>query len=154
MTPSQTAGPYFGFALPQYAGPRIAPAGHPAAITVHGAVLDGWGAPVHDALVETWQTGPRGFARCPTDGAGRYEIVTLAPRSGYLAALVFARGLLRPVATRIYLVPREDDPVLAEVPAHRRETLIAQPDGRQSYRFDVRLQGPGETVFFAFASQS
>ncbi len=150
MTPSQTAGQYFGFALPGLAGSRIAPDGHPAAISVHGSVLDGRGAPVRDALVETWQTGPRGFARCPTDPAGRYEVVTLAPRTGYLAALVFARGLLRPVATRIYLVPRDDDPVLAEVPAERRDTLLARPDGRQSYRFDVRLQGPGETVFFAF----
>jgi protocatechuate 3,4-dioxygenase alpha subunit len=150
MTPSQTAGGYFGVALPAYAGPRIAPAGHPAAISVHGVVLDGCGLPVGEALVETWQTGPDGLARCPTDGHGRYEIVTLAPRSGYLAALVFGRGLLRPVATRIYLVPTDDDPVLAGVPPERRGTLIAQPDGRQSYRFDVRLQGPGETVFFAF----
>ena len=100
MTPSQTAGPYFGIALPGYAGPRIAPAGHPAAISVHGRVLDGLGRPVPDALVETWQAAPdgtfahpddprgagpawshgfRGFGRSATDPAGRYRIITVKP---------------------------------------------------------------------------
>ena len=40
------------------------------------------------------------------------------------------------------------DPVLCSVPAARRETLLAQP-ADDEYRFDIRLQGPGETVFFA-----
>jgi protocatechuate 3,4-dioxygenase alpha subunit len=38
--------------------------------------------------------------------------------------------------------------VLARVPAERRETLIAIPEDG-GYRFDIRLQGPGETIFFA-----
>jgi len=147
-TPSQTLGTRFGIRPP---GPsRIAPAGHPAAISVHGKVMDGSGAPVGAALVETWQRGPDGLGRCLTDPSGCFEVVTLAPRSGYLGALVFAAGLLRPVATRIYLVTRPADPVLEKVPAERRHTLIAVPDGRQAYRFDIRLQGPGETVFFEF----
>ena len=29
------------------------------------------------------------------------------------------------------------------------ETLLAQPDGAGTYRFDLVLQGTGETVFFA-----
>ena len=54
--------------------------------------------------------------------------------------------------TRIYFADEPEanaaDPVLRGVPADRRQTLIAQPTG-DGYRFDIRLQGPGETVFFA-----
>ena len=45
------------------------------------------------------------------------------------------------------------DPLLALVPAERRATLLAQPaasDGAGVYRFDIVLQGAGETVFFNF----
>jgi protocatechuate 3,4-dioxygenase alpha subunit len=61
--------------------------------------------------------------------------------------------MLNRVVTRIYfadeLQANASDPVLAHVPAERRETLLAQPDGEGGYRFDIRVQGPGETVFFA-----
>ena len=64
---------------------------------------------------------------------------------------VFARGMLHRCVTRIYFADEGEanasDPVLASVPAQRRDTLLAQPaDG--GYRFDIHLQGPGETVFF------
>ena len=42
-------------------------------------------------------------------------------------------------------------PILALVPADRRATLIAtrKPgSGNAVYRFDIRLQGDDETVFF------
>jgi protocatechuate 3,4-dioxygenase, alpha subunit len=106
----------------------------------------------------------RGFGRCPTDAAGRYEILTLRPgrvpapggglQAPHLDVSVFARGLQNRVVTRIYLADEDEansaDPVLASVPdASRRSTLIAQRDGRDGrYRFDIRLQGKGETVFF------
>ena len=64
---------------------------------------------------------------------------------------VLARGLLKRLATRIYFDDEAEanaaDPVLAAVDADRRDTLIARRDG-EAYRFDVRLQGDGETVFF------
>src|SRR5256885_908574 len=123
MTPSQTLGTCFGITMPGPAGARIAPLDHPAAISIHGKVFDGAGAQVGGALVETWQRGPNGLGRCLTDPSGCFEIVTLAPRTGYLAALVFAAGLLRPLATRIYLVTKPGDPVLEAVPAERRSTL-------------------------------
>ncbi len=55
------------------------------------------------------------------------------------------------MVTRLYF-PDEDernaaDPVLASVPEDRRGTLVARPDGA-GLRFDVRLQGDEETVFF------
>jgi protocatechuate 3,4-dioxygenase, alpha subunit len=41
--------------------------------------------------------------------------------------------------------------VLAAVPAERRDTLIARREvlnGKVIYRFDIRMQGDRETVFF------
>jgi protocatechuate 3,4-dioxygenase alpha subunit len=130
-------------------------------------VLDGAGDPLPDALVETWQASPpagpgfRGFARCPTDDAGRWFVVTLPPgplpgpdgatQAPHLDVAVHARGLLHRIVTRIYLVEAAEanaaDPVLAAVPADRRATLLAHPSD-DGHRFDIRLQGPGETVFF------
>jgi protocatechuate 3,4-dioxygenase alpha subunit len=65
---------------------------------------------------------------------------------------VFARGMLQRCVTRIYFADEPDanrsDPLLGSIPSDRRSTLLAQPrDG--GYRFDIRLQGEGETVFFA-----
>jgi protocatechuate 3,4-dioxygenase alpha subunit len=71
----------------------------------------------------------------------------------HLALSVFARGMLNRCITRIYFGDEAEanavDPVLLHVPAQRRETLIARPAGGGSYQFDIRLQGAGETVFFA-----
>jgi protocatechuate 3,4-dioxygenase alpha subunit len=56
--------------------------------------------------------------------------------------------------TRIYLpgdaAVLAADPLLSRVEPERRDTLIAgvEPDG--TYRFDIRLQGEGETVFLEF----
>jgi len=63
---------------------------------------------------------------------------------------VFARGLLRHLVTRMYF-PEDmnaNDPVLGLVPPERRPTLIARND-HGVFRFDIRLQGDQETVFFA-----
>lgn len=59
VTPAQTVGPFFGFALPFTAGGDMAPIGR-GAITVYGTVIDGDGAPVPDALLEFWQPEPEG----------------------------------------------------------------------------------------------
>jgi protocatechuate 3,4-dioxygenase, alpha subunit len=169
-TPSQTVGPFFAIELPYGDGRYAVPEGTPGAVWLRGRVLDGDGAPVPDALVETWQAGPdgrfdgfRGFGRCPTDGQGRFEFVTVKPgqvpgpggrlQAPHLEVGVFARGLLKRVNTRIYF-PDEaeanaEDPVLSLVEDDaERQTLIArQEDG--ALRFDIRLQGDGETTFFA-----
>jgi protocatechuate 3,4-dioxygenase alpha subunit len=137
-TPSQTVGPYLAIGLPWEDGP-VADAG---GVRISGVVYDGAGAPIPDALVEAWQHDPPAFARCPTDDEGRWHVVV--PRAPYLAVHVFARGLLRHLTTRICL---EGSVVPESVPADRRDTLLAErtDDG---YRFDIRIQGPGETVFF------
>jgi protocatechuate 3,4-dioxygenase, alpha subunit len=107
--------------------------------------------------------GFRGFGRCPTDADGGYRIVTLRPgplpwpgggtEAPHLDLSVFARGLLDRVVTRLYFPDEEAanaaDPVLLSIAGPRRGTLIAAPgDSGSEFRFDIRLQGEGETVFF------
>ncbi|HEX2314598.1 MAG TPA: protocatechuate 3,4-dioxygenase subunit alpha [Thermomonospora sp.] len=187
-TPSQTVGPFYGYALPFPDGENIAPAGHPGAITVHGYVLDGAGAPVPDALLEFWQAAPdgsrsgapgsmrrdpvtgghlgrdgvgfTGFGRVATDADGHYAVRTLPPGGvPYLAVIVFARGLLHHLHTRVYLPDMPDmpgtdgDPLLAALEPARRATLLGVAERDGVVRFDVRLQADGaheETVFLAF----
>jgi protocatechuate 3,4-dioxygenase alpha subunit len=64
---------------------------------------------------------------------------------------VFARGLLRHLATFIYfpeeVAANQADPVLQLLEPAPRETLIAHRDG-EILRFDIRLQGENETAFF------
>jgi len=55
-TPSQTVGPYLGIGLVWDDGPDVVADGTPGAIWLRGRVLDGAGAPVTDALVETTTT--------------------------------------------------------------------------------------------------
>jgi protocatechuate 3,4-dioxygenase alpha subunit len=60
---------------------------------------------------------------------------------------------MRNLISRVYLedeARNESDPVLLEVPAERRGTLIAKYDGPNMYRWEVVLQGSQETVFFAW----
>jgi protocatechuate 3,4-dioxygenase, alpha subunit len=103
----------------------------------------------------------RGFGRAGTDADGRYAILTVKPgpvpgpggttQAPHIAVSVFARGLLNRVVTRIYFADEADananDVVLSGVPEEKRGTLVAEraDDG---YRFDVRVQGEGETAFF------
>jgi protocatechuate 3,4-dioxygenase alpha subunit len=177
LSSSQTVGPFFGYALPYGEGPYVAPEWRHDSVMIRGQVLDGAGVPLPDALVEIWQPDGAGtvsrsvgalrragahfsgFGRCPTDQAGGFFFSTVKPGSlndgtaPYIALLVLARGLLRPIFTRIYFPGEEanaTDPVLSQVDPARRDTLIARPDGERAYRFDVRLQGDQETVFFAF----
>ena len=155
-TPSQTVGPFFGFALPFAAGTDAADG--TAAIRIEGQLLDGSGDPVPDGLVEIW--GGQQFARCRTDAEGAFHFTVTKPladrddEAPHLEVMVFARGLLRQIHTRCYFAddPSLDgDPVLGLVPAERRATLLAHPDPAEHGRwvFDVRLQGTEETVFFS-----
>jgi protocatechuate 3,4-dioxygenase alpha subunit len=175
-TPSQTVGPFFGFGLPYEDGPWVVPGYAPGAITIRGRVLDGAGDPVPDGLVEIRQAdadgavpsgngGLRrdrhdfsGFGRCETDKAGQFFFSTVKPGAvgedaPYISVLLFARGLLKPVFTRLYFPEDAEahatDPLLAQVPEDRRGTLIAEREADGAYRFDIRLQGEGETVFLA-----
>ena len=117
-----------------------------------------------------------GFGRSGTEDGGAFWFETVKPvavpfdgqQSGqaqqaqqapHICVQVFARGLLNHLTTRLYFAGEPanvDDPVLLCVPEERRATLLAQPVPSPSgapntptlYRFDIVLQGPGETVFF------
>jgi len=177
-TPSQTVGPFFSLGLPWDDGPHVVPAGTAGAIRVRGRVLEGDGAPVADALVETWQADPdgrfdhpddprgrvagfRGFGRCPTEADGSWEIVTLKPgavpdaggglQAPHIAVSVFARGLLNRVVTRIYFGDEPEANAADPVLARvdpARRATLIAAPADGGYAIDVRLQGPGETAFF------
>ena len=177
-TPSQTVGPYLALGLTWEDGPEVVPDGTPGSIWIRGRLLDGNGTPVPDGLVETWQadengrfahpervrgeTSFRGFGRCPTDPEGRFAIRTVkpgvvpapdcGPQAPHIDVSVFARGILTRLVTRIYfadeVAANDSDPVLLSLPdPARRRTLLANRAG-DGYAWDIRLQGPDETIFF------
>jgi protocatechuate 3,4-dioxygenase, alpha subunit len=155
---------------------------HPDAVRVEGVILDGAGEPVSDAMVEIWQANAAGrynhpeddrddapldeaftgFGRVPTDGEGKFSFVTVKPGSvpgpdgvsqaPHILVSVFARGLLKRLATRMYFPEEreanERDPVLSSVedPGLRPMLVAREEDG--ILRFDIRLQGERQTVFF------
>jgi protocatechuate 3,4-dioxygenase, alpha subunit len=132
------------------------------------ALIETWQADANGRFADVFghggpaEPGFRGFARCPCDDNGAYRIVTVKPgpvpgpdgatQAPHIVVSVFARGLLHRCVTRVYFADETQanaaDPVLASVPAERRATLLAKA-ADDGYRFDIRLQGPGETVFFA-----
>jgi len=168
VTPSQTVGPFFHDCLlreDRCEGPASDDGG--AQIRVEGRVIDGDGAAVPDAVIEVWHAA--GFARIGTDAEGRFWFSTTRPKrvefergtmqAPHLSIAVFARGLMNHLLTRIYFEDEsssESDPILRLVPEARRTTLIARRVADESltplYRFDIVLQGAGETVFFDFRS--
>ncbi len=105
-----------------------------------------------------------GFGRCPTDKSGRFHFRTIRPgpvpgpgntlQAPHINLAVFARGIMKQLVTRVYFEgePRNaDDPILNLVgEPERRNTLIAKRGNgkNDNYIFDIRLQGPAETVFF------
>ncbi len=176
-TPGQTVGPFLDLGMPYPGDSNVVGDGHPQAVRLHGTVYDGAGGGVPDALVELWQpdsagrisqqagslrrdnTVFTGWGRSATDAAGHYGFTTVAPGSAsagrppFFAITLFARGLLNRLFTRAYL-PDGDldaDPLLATVDVARRSTLLCVAEsGCPRYRFDIRLQGPRETVFLAY----
>ena len=157
-TPSQTVGPFFSIGMTWEEGPFVVPEGTAGAIWLSGRVFDGEGAAVPDAVIETWQADPafRGFGRSFTDDHGHWRVLTHKPgavddHAPHVDVVVFARGLLQQVLTRVYFPDEEErnaaDPVLSGLPPEARETLIAE-QGENGYRFDIHLQGPHATQFF------
>ncbi|HEY9064255.1 MAG TPA: protocatechuate 3,4-dioxygenase subunit alpha [Burkholderiaceae bacterium] len=110
----------------------------------------------------------RGWGRSCTDfDTGVYTFETIKPgavtgRNGrpmapHINLWVVARGINIGLNTRLYFSDEGQanaaDPVLNLIEwEQRRATLIAQREDRTGsvpvYRFDIRLQGEGETVFF------
>jgi protocatechuate 3,4-dioxygenase alpha subunit len=109
----------------------------------------------------------RGWGRACSDfetGLWRFETIKPGivtgrggvPQAPHVSLWIVARGINLGLHTRLYFEDEAranaEDPVLRLIEWEaRRETLIArreQRDGMPVYRFDIRLQGERETVFF------
>ena len=120
--------------------------------------------PEHDGEVEA---GFRGWGRVITDfETGEWAFDTVKPgrvlgRNGALMAphinlWLVARGINIGLNTRLYFDDEGEanaaDPILRMIELERRrKTLLARRSAKDEavvYRFDIRLQGDGETVFF------
>jgi protocatechuate 3,4-dioxygenase alpha subunit len=105
--------------------------------------------------------GFRGWGRIITDfDTGLWAFDTIKPglvmgRNGrpmapHISVWIVARGINIGLNTRMYFEDEDNtaDPVMTLIEhASRRETLLARKTAPGHYRFDIRLQGNGETVF-------
>jgi len=107
----------------------------------------------------------RGFGRVGTDAEGHFRFATIRPgrvpgrgntlQAPHINIAIFGRGLLKQLTTRLYFADEaeanETDPVLSAIddPVARKTLLAVPVPGMPgTYRFDIILQGDGETVFF------
>ncbi|WP_374300294.1 protocatechuate 3,4-dioxygenase subunit alpha [Paracoccus sp. (in: a-proteobacteria)] len=144
-------------------------------IEIVGSVYDGTGWALRDALIESWQADSAGLfpgqdgadpavsghCRFAADAVtGEFTLRTVKPGSvpsrygrafaPHISLWIVARGINIGLQTRIYFEDEdnEGDPLLSRIEQRPRvDTLIAKKIGDGRYRFDIRLQGDGETVF-------
>jgi len=140
-------------------------------LAVPDAMVEIWQANAHGRYNHPADQGPAvldetflGSGRSGTDEEGNYWFETIKPgqvlfdrerlQAPHICVTVFSRGLLNHLATRMYFGDESrnaEDPILQYVPEERRSTLLARRDEREGkiiYRFDIIVQGAGETVFF------
>ncbi len=182
-TASQTVGPYLKIGFATLGTDAIASAKTTGErVTVQGRLFDGDRKPVNDGAIEIWQAnargryaspadtqdvpieaGFRGFGRVLTGADGDFRFTTIKPgrvpgpggalQAPHLAVVVFMRGSLRHLLTRMYFPDdpaNAEDPILKLVPADRRATLIAIPTAPGTLEWNIFMQGADETVFFDF----
>jgi protocatechuate 3,4-dioxygenase, alpha subunit len=136
-TASQTVGPFFQIGFERLCCADLAAPGVSGEkIILEGAVLDGDGIPVPDAVLEIWQANAhgkyahpgdkqdkpieaafKGFGRVATDTSGHFRFTTIKPgavpgphgstQASHLQVSIFMRGLLKRLVTRVYF---PDDP--------------------------------------------
>jgi protocatechuate 3,4-dioxygenase, alpha subunit len=183
LTPSQTTGPFVAISFESTQVENLAPEDVSGErCVIQGRIFDGDGKPVEDAVLETWQanahgkyahpedtreklleTSFKGFGRVLTNAQGGFRVSTIKPgrvpgpngtlQAPHLVVIVFMRGLLKHLVTRIYFPDdpaNADDSILNLVPARRRSTLIARKVGDAHLEWNVVLQGENETVFFDY----
>ena len=138
--------------------------------------MDGLGTPLRDAVVEVWQPDAegrfagsegadsnfKGWGRSAGDPeTGEFRFETVRPgrvpypdgrmQAPHVTLWIVARGINVGLHTRMYFPDEHlnaEDPILSRIePRERAATLIAAAHGPGAVRFDVRLQGEGETVF-------
>ncbi len=188
-SPSQTAGPYVHIGCtpnfsgitgvyPEDPGTRMI-TGDVAGerITLRGAVFDGAGTALRDALIEVWQADAAGrfagqggdpaftgWGRSAGDMAtGEFTFETVRPgrvrwpdgrlQAPHVTFWIVARGINLGLQTRMYFADEAaanaEDPILTRLEHSQRiPTLLAAAEEGGTHRFDIHLQGPQETIFF------
>jgi len=150
-TSSQTVGPFFSIGMaPLCQNADAALVASPDSVTLHGVVSDGDRSPIPDCVLEFFAEGF--FARVATDRVGKYRVI-LAPAISSYEVLIFMRGLLKPVLTRVFFNDEamRKDPALQSVPRERLVTLVAhETSGRTQCEWNIAMQGEDEAVFFDF----
>jgi len=144
-------------------------------ISLEGRVIDGAGNQLTDALVEIWQAdadgiyhsraepGFCGWGRAPADAkTGIFRFDTIKPgrvafpdgrmQAPHINIWIVARGINLGLNTRIYFEDEAEansaDPVLSRMDLQDRAGSLIAKGGSGSYRHEIHLQGPQETVFF------
>jgi protocatechuate 3,4-dioxygenase alpha subunit len=159
---------------PETVGERVRIEGHVLdgdRLPVPDALVEIWQANAHGRYNHPADKGPAaldasflGFGRSGTENEGTYWFETIKPgpvlfdsehwQAPHICVTVFARGLLNHLVTRLYFADEPanaNDPVLLRVPESQRTTLLAQRQQEGTsliYRFNIILQGEGETAFF------
>jgi protocatechuate 3,4-dioxygenase alpha subunit len=159
---------------PETAGERIRIEGRVLdgdGLPVPDAMVEIWQANAYGRYNHSTDQGPAhldpsflGFGRSGTAEDGSYWFETIKPgrvpfyheqfQAPHICVTVFARGLLNHLVTRMYFEDEQtnaEDPILLCVPDERRSTLLARrgdSKGMIVYRFDIVMQGEGETAFF------
>lgn len=141
-------------------------------LAIPDAVIEVWQANAagkyahpEDAQDKLLEQDFRGFGRFASDDEGNFRFTTIKPGSvpgpdntdqaPHLVISIVMRGLLRGLITRAYF-PHEPqlatDPILQLVHPSRRSTLMLQPSSEHAglFHWEIRMQGPAETVFFDF----
>ncbi len=122
-----------------------------------------YNSPSDERAEPPFEEGFVGFGRSGTAVGGWFEFVTVKPgpvpwpeggaQASHLLVGVFARGLLKRAVTRMYFPDEAEanatDPVLSRLDQDARATLVATAEDDGTLRFDIRLQGAGQTTFFA-----
>ena len=156
-TPSQTVGPFFSIGLDRRTADVLVAPDSAGALRVGGRLLDGQGTPIEDGLIEVWSAAANAWGRCGTGPGGTFGFVLAKPpatgeEAPHYEVVVHARGLLRHQLTRFYFPDEANanaaDPLLRSLQEAERATLVAQQDD-DGLRFDIRMQGENQTVFFA-----
>jgi protocatechuate 3,4-dioxygenase alpha subunit len=180
LSGSQTVGPYFSIGMDPLCSESI-PGTEGVSVIVEGRLLDARGDPIPDGVLELWQadsngrysnvpaespSAATGFARVKTGTDGSFRFQTIKPgrvpydeaqdQAPHIVVLVYMRGLLRHLYTRLYFpgeASNETDPILQLVPDHRRHTLIAERDASDMLHWDIVMRNQlatskEETAFF------
>jgi protocatechuate 3,4-dioxygenase alpha subunit len=155
-TPSQTVGPFYAIGCGRRSDANLVAPDTNGALRLTGTLYDGAGDPIGDGMVELWDGVGHSWGRSGTQPAGEFRFTVAKPAAAtpnapHIEVVVFARGLLKHQLTRIYFPDEpanETDPLLTALSEVERATLVAaREDG--GLRFDIRMQGDRQTVFFA-----